>query len=250
MALEDFLDLLGERDARGRIIPSRSLAEMQEDIDPETGAYNDPHLDTMTGELINPDLLSARVGGPLDAIDQHPMPAITDVGRTRPTTGMNAPPITEPRALVAPDEAAPSYNDANARSIMLAEAEEPGIDTEQSRPYTLDNAHAFPTGPDQGFDESGVAPAFRRPFEGAQIRLPFPNAQPQLPFPNANIRLPQQGSEITLPRPGNEGTGPDISALWKALIERFTTDQTARRQRRNEWKVRRGFVRDKTGAPV
>jgi hypothetical protein len=88
MALEDLLDLLGERDARGRIIPSLSLPQMQEDIDPETGAYNSPHLDSITGELINPDLLSARVGGPLDALDQQPGPVMPNIGNQDPRRGI------------------------------------------------------------------------------------------------------------------------------------------------------------------
>jgi hypothetical protein len=68
--IRDLLDLLGERQADGRLAPSRNLEELQRDVDPETGAFNDGHLDTITGELIDPSLFSSPIGGPLDALDQ------------------------------------------------------------------------------------------------------------------------------------------------------------------------------------
>lgn len=85
--LDDFLNLLGDRNARGELVPSASLEELQQDIDPETGAYNSVHLDTISGKPIDPNMFAYPVGGPLDAIDQ-PAGPITEVGRPRPTTGM------------------------------------------------------------------------------------------------------------------------------------------------------------------
>jgi hypothetical protein len=130
MALEDLLDLLGERDARGRIIPSRNLAEMQEDIDPETGAYNNPHLDTMTGELINPDLLSARVGGPLDDMYQ-PSPVMPDIGNQAPPRGIQASPMDEVDALAYRPAAGPTGGIGMLPQPPVADAQggSPLIDT-------------------------------------------------------------------------------------------------------------------------
>ena len=76
--LLDYLNLLGT--------PTRSLAKLREDIDPETGAFSSAALDTITGE---------RIGGPIkgdpDFISEsQPLPAIVRPVMPKRETGIRS----------------------------------------------------------------------------------------------------------------------------------------------------------------
>ena len=58
-----FFDFLGKRRPSGKMGPSLTLAQLQEDVDPETGAYNSPYLDTVTGKPLDPSLFPSKEGG-------------------------------------------------------------------------------------------------------------------------------------------------------------------------------------------
>jgi hypothetical protein len=131
MALRDFLDLLGERRLSGQMGPSRSLAQLQEDIDPETGAYNSPYLDTISGEPIDPTLFRDEID--VAGLAEGFEPVIPDIGNQGPPPGMTGsmmadfpdPPSEEqlnmgpqqPSAPIAPVQRGPAVSPTTAPLI-------------------------------------------------------------------------------------------------------------------------------------
>ena len=103
----------------------------------------------------------------------------------------------------------------NAKAMILAEAEDPGKDTEQLRPYTEANAFAFPTGQDLGFDTQGYDPvaAISRGQAG-----------------NAFLNRNRTGSPIQSP-PGREGI---LQALIQAIMSSGGGGNTFLRRNQNQ----------------
>ena len=106
--LDDFLNLLGDRRVGGRMGPSLSLEQLQEDIDPETGAYNSPYLDTVTGQPIDPTLFGDQIDA-AGLADTLPAPAITEVARPTWDTGIAFGPASEGPGRGAEQDASMPY---------------------------------------------------------------------------------------------------------------------------------------------